>query len=145
MTHRPKLSLVTLFGVASSLVAVGCGEAPTEQEAIEIHELIVSDATGPVVEVDHGAVTGSITVAAGDETPDLTFTFIDHDGNTVTTGFAADAVVQNTGVAIFHSTADFEAHFQGISTGSTTVIISLVHSADGDSHHDSPAIVITVN
>lgn len=135
-----------MLPVASLVLVVGCGEAPTANEGnVEVHELIISDAGTPVVTVDHGVVNGSLSVDAGDETPDYDFTFIDHDGNTVTTGFAVDAVVQDDALALFHSTADFEGHFQGIAAGSTTVTVSLIHADDGDSHYDSPAIDLDVN
>ena len=136
---------MTLAFTIVALVA-GCGDAPTEHEdEVEVHEVVISEAGTPVVTIEHEVVTGSLAVAAGDETPDYDIAFLDHDGNAITTGFAADATVQNTAVAIFHSTADYQGHFEGVSAGSTTVTVSLVHAADGDSHHDSPAIALVVN
>lgn len=144
MKHLRGVSLVLLAGL--SAVVTGCGEAPTEhEEEVEVHEVVISEAGTPVVTIEHDDVTGSLAVDAGDETPDYDIAFLDHDGNPVTTGFAADATVEDTGVAIFHSTADFQGHFEGISAGSTTVTVSLVHAADGDSHYDSPAIDLVVN
>jgi len=128
---------------------VSCGDGPLgHEDDVHVHGMIIDDSGTPVVTDDDGFVTGSITLDAGDETPDYTFTFVDHDGDPITSGldaFTLEATVDDTGVAIFHSTADFEAHFQGISAGSTTVVISLVHTADGDEHYVSPAIDVTVN
>lgn len=142
--HARSFSILVFAGFPA--IMTGCGEAPTEhEEEVEVHEVVISEAGTPVVTIEHDVVTGSLSVDAGNETPDYAVAFLDHDGNAVTAGFVADAIVQNTGVAIFHSTGDFQGHFEGISVGSTTVTVSLVHAADGDSHYDSPAIALVVN
>lgn len=139
-------SISIVVFAAFPAIMTGCGEAPTEhEEEVEVHEVVISDAGTPVVSIEHDVVTGTLIVNVGEETPDYGIAFLDHDGNAITAGFTAEATVENTGVATFHATADFEGHFEGISAGSTTVTISLVHAADGDSHYDSPAIDLVVN
>ena len=138
-------ALVTLMVLA---LAAGCGDGPTEHEEVHVHGVVISDAGTPVVEVDELIVTGAISVDAGDETPDYDFTFMDHDGDPITAGlsdFSLEVTVDDTSVAIFHSTADFQAHFEGLMVGATTFVVSLVHTADGDDHFTSPEIDLTVN
>jgi len=139
---------MSVFAMALLAFSVGCGDGPTESEEVHIHGVVISDAGTPVVEVDELIVTGAITVAAGDETPDYDFTFMDHDGNPVTSGladFSLEVTVDDTSVAIFHSTADFQAHFEGLMAGATTFVVALVHTADGDEHFTSPDIDLTVS
>jgi hypothetical protein len=130
-------------------ILAGCGDGPTEHdEEVHVHGVVISDAGTPVVTVEDGVITGSITVPASDETPDYDFVFTDHDGDPITSGlsdFSVDGVVDDAGIAIFHATAAFEAHLEGVTAGATTVVISLVHTADGDSHYDSPPIDVDVN
>lgn len=141
---RPATLVVCLL-----TLSVACGEGPTEHdEEVDIHGMVISDAGTPVVTDDDGVVTGSISVDAGEETADYAFTFLDHDGDPVTSGlsdFTVEATVDDVDVAVFHATSDFEAHFEGISVGSTTVVISLVHAADGDDHYTSPPIDVDVS
>lgn len=129
---------------------VACGDGPTEHshDEPEAHGVIILDGGTTLVTVDDGVVTGSLTVPDGGETPNYDIVFTDHDGDPITSGlgeFEANATVANTGVAISHSVSAFQAHFEGIAAGSTTVMIRLVHTADGDSHYDSPAISLEVN
>jgi hypothetical protein len=127
-----------------------CGDGPTEHshDEPEAHGVLIRDGGTTLVTVDDGVVTGSLAVPDGDETPNYDIVFTDHDGDPITSGlaeFEVGATVANTGVAIFHSVSAFQAHFEGIAVGSTTVVIQLIHTADGDSHYDSPAIDVDVS
>jgi len=146
MSVRPIRGSRGLLSVALLVLAVGCGEPPTaHEEEGEVHGVIISHAGMPIVTIDDGVVTGSLAVDVGDETPDYDIAFLDHHGEPITGDFEADATIEDPALALFHSTGAFQAHFMGLSAGSTTVIVSLVHAADRDAHYDSPAIGLDVS
>lgn len=132
------------------LAVTACGaEAITEAEP-EPEGLELRDGGQLVASVDaNGTVTGSLTVAEGDETNDLTFVFTDADGNPLTIDtaeFFVGATVADEATALFHATAELEGHIQGIQAGSTTVVFHLMHppGANPHAHWSAPAIPITV-
>lgn len=143
-----------LMSIVMPLVLAVCGEGPAEPEEHEgsepeVHGVIISLDGQALVTVDDGTVTGSLTVAAGEETADFDIIFTDHDGEPLTgdlSEFFADATVEDTDVAIFHSTGAFTAHIEGISAGSTTIVFHFMHPPGPDAHSnfDTPAIPLAV-
>jgi hypothetical protein len=113
-------------------------------EHAEAEGLILRRAGADLVTVWQGAVTGSLEVAAGGESLPIDVIFLDHDqdeftphGEEYTMGLGVD----NSVVASLTPTGDWQFTLGGVSEGTTSITVSILH----DGHADFTSADIDVN
>lgn len=100
-----------------------------------------------LVTVDEGVAEGTINVPLGDETALIFVQFIDHDGDVLTIDdpeFSLGHTIGNTSTIEWeqHEGEDYEFHLKGLSAGSTTLTLELLHGDHADFR--TPAINVLV-
>ena len=135
------------------LFFVGCDGNPVDAHddhaEIEGVSLVASGAT--LVSVQEAIVSGTITVAAGSETALIQARWLDHDGDEVheedlDAAYTLQVTTADEAVAEIEQHASdgrFRFHVAGVSAGSTTITVKLVHSGHAD--FLTPPIPVIVN
>lgn len=113
-------------------------EDHAEPEGIVIRagatELVRVEGTGPTA-----VVTGTLSVAAGVDSPDLTVSFIDHDGDDIDLDeheywLAVESANSATATWQGSAVGSFTGRVSGHAAGATTLTFQLHHGADGVGH-----------
>ena len=127
-------SILLLTG--AMLLTVGC-EDETHDDHEEGHTdadgFILEDAAGNEVYREfEGDVTGSVTLAVG-ETLELSVHFLDHEGNEIAHEEGGD-----------HDDHGMALHVEGVSAGSTSFKLQLMHDGHAD-YTSTNNVPVTVN
>jgi hypothetical protein len=140
--------------LALALVAGGCSDStdPDDGDHAEPAGLVAEIGGVEVVTVNADrVVTGSFTVAAGEETDHVEVRFLDEDGEVIEIDeaeFYLAVEVDDDGIAGIeqHAPGEFEVHVVGVATGTTHLRFMLMHGQHPDGHADytSPDIPVTV-
>jgi hypothetical protein len=133
--------------------ATACVEAtePDDHDHEEPDGVIIRQGATVLVEIDEQNVTGTLTVQQGQETAELTVTFVDHEGDELTpdpSEYYLEVTVVDESVLewVQDVAGSFSGRVQGTTAGETTLSFSLVHGEVGMGHPDyvSPAVTGTV-
>ena len=161
---RPLKTYITVLLTGAMLFTIGC-----EDESHDDHEeghtdadgFILEDAAGNVVYREfEGDTTGSVTLAVG-ETLELSVHFLDHEGNEIAheeegedhedglevSGFDVTvAVVEVEGheEGGDHDDHGMALHVEGVSAGSTSFELRLMHDGHAD-YTSTNNVPVTVN
>lgn len=145
------------FRFASLLVLAVLFLAACDSNSVDDHDDEHGDAEGlvlrangqQIVEVKEGVATGKITVQAGDESPLIIVEFQDHDGHEVHAEdlgaeFSLGHSFGDTSIAGWeqHEGEKWEFHVLGLSEGTTTLELELLHNDHADFR--TPAITVEV-
>lgn len=135
-------------------VAVGaCDDDPTSpgEEHQEPAGVRITLSGVTLVTVQGNTVTGTLTVAAGQETAHMSVVFLDDDGDPITTDdeeFLEVEIADET-VAEFEqdTPGEFGGHLHGVTAGTTTAKFRLMHGTVGGSAHAdyvSPDVTVVI-
>jgi hypothetical protein len=139
--------------LSAALFFVGCDGNPVDAHDdhadVEGVSLVASGAT--LVTVEEAVVSGTIAVAAGSETALIQAKWLDHDGNEVheedlDAAYTLQVTTADQAVAEIEQHASygrFRFHVVGVSAGSTTITVKLMHSDHAD--FLTPPIPVNVN
>ncbi len=150
--RRPAAAALTL---AVALAAAACGDDNPTGPGGDHDEPagLVAELEGGSVLVSVNAarqVTGSFTVAAGEETDHVHVHFLDEHGDEleIGSGYWLKITPADASVVEFeqHQAGEFGFHVVGLKAGTTTAILDLMHGTypNGHSDYKSPAITVTV-
>ena len=121
----------------------GCEESMTEHEEHAEPEGVQISMGGRVVASYDGDTqqwTGELEVDAGEETPHITVTFVDHDGDAIPLEeeLYLEVDVEDESIAEFEqdTPGEFGGHLHGVQEGETEVTFKLMHGAVGSGHPD---------
>ncbi|MEM6644940.1 MAG: hypothetical protein AAF730_01690 [Bacteroidota bacterium] len=122
-------------------------EDDDHEEHADVEGLMLRANGATLVTVDEGEVSGSISVPLGDETSLIFVQFMNHDGETVTIDdpeFSLGYAIGNTSTIEWeqHEGEDYEFHLKGLSAGTTTLTLELLHGDHAD--FKTPAISVVV-
>ncbi|GAB5519800.1 MAG: hypothetical protein RhofKO_20510 [Rhodothermales bacterium] len=143
------LSLLTLLFAFTLITACDSNDLDDDHDDhAEVEGLMLRANGQTLVTIDEGEVSGSITVPAGDETALIIVEFMDHDGEEV---HVDEDPELSLGYSIAdpdmveweqHDGEDYEFHLKGLSTGTTTLVLELLHGDHADFR--TPAITVVV-
>lgn len=141
---RSPLAVMLLAGLFA-----GCENPVSHEDHTEPEGIVIRAGTTELVRVDDAGVTGSIDVAVGAQTPELTVTFIDHDGDDITLDeheYSIDVESTDSATATWQGTLaeGFTGRVTGHEAGSTTLEFHLFHGHEGEGHQDGDAYVVPV-
>ena len=122
----------------------GCGEFITEPEEEHAEpEGVQISMGGRVIASYDGETqdwTGQLEVDAGEETPHITVTFVNHEGDAIPLDeeFYLEVDVEDESIADFEqdTPGEFVGHLHGVREGETGVTFKLMHGAVGSGHPD---------
>lgn len=146
----------SLFALSTVLVLGACDDDPVSNEE-EHHEpvgMVISSGGVDLVTVNGSTVTGSLTYAAGAESPHLDVEFLADDGDRFTPEDADEwlrVTIADTDVAEWEQDepGEFGGHVHGESAGSTVAVFDLMHgavnSASAHADYTSPNVPIVIN
>lgn len=145
-----------VFALVLSVIAAGCDDDPVghEEEHLEPVGMVISAGGVDLVTVDGSTVTGSLSVANGQETAHLSVAFVDEDGDRFTPDEADEwlrVTIAAPTIADFEQdeAGEFGGHLHGLSVGSTTAVFEVMHGAvnSASAHPDytSPSVPVTIN
>lgn len=132
--------LLSSFAVAVLLIA-GCS---SDHDHADIAGFTVMAGNETVVSQSGTTITGQFNVQAGATTPEMTVTFRDADGHTVSLAdpdYRVEVLSSNTDVLTANLTGDTTFTLQGVSTGTANVNINVLHG----SHYDFESRPISVS
>lgn len=144
------LALTAMLGLAA------CDDDPVGNDE-EHHEpvgMVISSGGVDLVTVNGATVTGSLSVASGQETAHLDVEFLDEDGDRFQPEDADEwlrVTIANPAVADWEQDepGEFGGHLHGESAGTTTAVFDLMHGAvnSTSAHPDytSPGIPVVIN
>lgn len=127
-----------------SIMMFGCDkDNPVDEddhaEHAEAVGLVISQSGAEIARYENGAVTGKISVAAGEETPLLSVKFIDdHDGELFTPEgehYSMAWTIADESVAEVErhdEDGEWKFHIKGKATGNTTIEIKIMHENHAD-------------
>lgn len=125
---------------------VGACENPVshEEDHAEPDGLVLRASGTEVVRISDAGVTGALTVAAGAQSPELTVTFIDHEGSDIALDpqeFWVEVKSANSATATWQGTAaeGFTGRVTGHAAGATTLMFVLHHGVVGSGHAEEGA------
>ncbi len=143
------------FALLAAVAVAACDDDPTGP-ADDHHEpagVRVTMGGVTLVTVQGQDVTGSLTVAAGEETAHMSVVFLDDEGDPITTDdeeFLEVEITDET-VAEFEqdTPGEFGGHLHGVVAGATTIRFKLMHGQVGSpsahSDYNSPLLPVVVN
>jgi hypothetical protein len=140
---------VLVFGAA----VAACENPVSSQDHSEPEGLVVRAGATEVIRVagagTGATVTGALVVAAGAQSPELTVTFIDHDGDDLTLDPTEHWVsVESDGSATAtwqgSAAAGFTGRVTGHTAGATTLRFTLYHGPAGGGHVDEGPFIVPV-
>ena len=151
---RPTSRLgATALALLAALAVSACDDDPTSPGEDHHEPAGVRITMGGVtlVTVQGTNVTGTLTVAAGQETAHMGVVFLDEDGDPITPDddeFLEVEIADET-VAEFEQDppGEFGGHLHGVTAGTTTATFRLMHGTVGGSAHAdyvSPAITVVI-
>lgn len=155
--HRRGLSgMLGLLTLAGTLTLAACGDDPMADDHDDHSEPVGVEvrAAGQVLaSASPTSATGTLSVAAGEETMHLDVVFVTEDGDAVVPDDDEflEVVVGDGSVAEWEqdTPGEFGGHLHGEAAGTTTVIFRLMHGAVGSAsaHADfiSAPITVTIN
>ena len=135
---RSLKTYTTLLLTGAMLFTIGCeDESHDDHDHEEGHTdadgFILEDAAGNEVYREfEGAMTGSVTLAVG-ETLELSVHFLDHEGNEIAHEEGGD-----------HDDHGMALHVEGVSAGSTSFQLRLMHDGHAD-YTSTNNVPVTVN
>lgn len=138
ITLRAPLAMALLATMVAACSNPVSEEDHAEPDGIVIRaggtEMVRVDGTGPT-----GQVTGTLSLEAGAQTPVLTVTFIDHDGDDLTLEldeYWLDVESSNSATATWQGTeaGSFTGRVSGLTAGAATLSFQLHHGAVGGGH-----------
>lgn len=138
ITLRAPLAMALLAGVVAACSNPVSEEDHADPDGIVIRagatEMVRVEGIGPTAEV-----TGALSIEAGAQTPVLTVTFIDHDGDDLTLEldeFWLEVVSSNSATATWQGTeaGSFTGRVSGLTAGAATLSFLLYHGAVGGGH-----------
>lgn len=139
INFRAPLAMVLLAGLAAA-----CNNPVShEDEHAEPEGIVIRAGSTEVVRVEGigaaGVVTGALSVEAGAQSPVLSVTFIDHDGDDIALEldeFWLDVTSSSSATATWQGTAagSFTGRVSGLEAGATTLSFVLFHGAVGGGH-----------
>lgn len=145
------LAFSTLFAVSA------CDDDPVgtdDDDHADPVGMVISMGGADLVTVNGTTVTGTLTVAAGQETPHIDVEFLDEDGDRFTPEDADEwmaVVIADEAVATWEQdeVGEFGGHLHGEAAGTTTALFEIRHGAVGSAsaHADyrSPTIPVVIN
>lgn len=143
--------------IASSAFALGaCGDDPVgaEEEHSDPVGLVITLGGVDLVTVNGSTVTGTLSVAAGQETAHLDLEFLDDNGDRFTPEDADEwlrVTIADPATATWDQDepGEFGGHLQGQSAGATVVKFDIMHgalnSATAHADYTSPDIPVVIN
>lgn len=138
ITFRAPLAIALVAGTLA-----GCDNPLSHEDHAEPEGIVIRAGTTEMVRVEGigptGEVTGAVSLVAGVETPVLTVSFIDHDGDDITldTGeYWLSVESTNPATATWQGTAagSFTGRVAGHEGGATTLSFQLHHGAVDGGH-----------
>lgn len=122
----------------------------TDHDHAEAEGLVITANDVELVRYEQGTVTGQITVAAGESTTKLTVQFIDPDGDLFVPDSDHHGVewdIADTGIAqvVQEEVGGVINEFliNGVTTGSTTLVIKILHGDHDDFVSAAIPVVVT--
>jgi hypothetical protein len=134
-------------------LALGACENPVTPEHHEEPEgLVIRAGSTELIRVvgalGAGVVTGELAVAAGQQTPELTVTFIDEHGDDLAFDdeYSLDVASTSSATATWQGTPaeGFTGLVAGHAAGGTTLVFQLYHGPVGTGHAEGGAYVVPV-
>ncbi|HSJ30660.1 MAG TPA: hypothetical protein VK933_04445 [Longimicrobiales bacterium] len=140
INFRSPLAVLLMAGV------VGACDNPVshEEDHAEPDGMVLRASGTEVVRIGDDGVTGALTVAVGTQSPELTVTFIDHEGSDVALDpheYWVEVTPANSATATWQGTAaeGFTGRVTGHAAGATTLTFVLHHGAVGSGHAEPGA------
>lgn len=155
MKKTKRFASPAMHGTFALLLALGvaaCDDDPVDPDddhaEPEGAQLVLNGQTVATYDGDDQSWTGTVTVAAGEETAHIAVTFVDHDGDPIELDddMYLDVVVSDEMIAEFEQDepGEFGGHLHGVSPGQTGVQFRLMHGAVGSGHPDFQTQPLTV-
>lgn len=138
--YNNSVKLISSLSVAI-LLLVGCS---SDNDHADIAGFTVMAGNETVVSQSGTTITGQFNVQAGATTPEMTVSFKDADGHTVSLAdpdYRVEFISSNTGVLTTNQTGDVTFTMQGVTTGTANVNINVLHG----SHYDFESRPISVS
>jgi hypothetical protein len=142
INFRSPLAIIALAGV------LGACDNPVEHEDhAQPDGVVIRAGAAEIIRVDDDGVQGALTVVAGAETPDLTVTFVDHDGDDITLEadeYWLSVSSASSATATWQGTAagSFNGRVAGHVAGATTLELVLYHGPVGGGHPEEGATFV---
>jgi hypothetical protein len=143
--RRIRLAVKCALVVAGASLAAGCSG---EDGHIRPWGMVIREGTQILVHARGSTVDGSLSVRAGEESPDLVVRFLGRNGEELqVVPYHLEVWSADAGIAEFRpdTVGAFEGRLEGSAPGTTTLLFRWMHGRVGEAHKDRDwAVDVTV-